>query len=230
MSIEQTFDQSVEYYDNWMKLALPSYDEIFKTALELIPFDVDSTIEVLDLGTGTGLFSEHVFKIYPRAKFTLCDLAPKMLDVARERFREYPEQFEYLVEDYRELDSENRYDLVISSLSIHHLEDEEKRQLFKQVYRSLKDTGIFINVDQIKGPTPEMQKLYWENWLGMVKEKGAAEDQIQASIQRRREYDKDALLTHQLGWLSEAGFVNVDCVYKNYFIGVFFAEKEVMKL
>ena len=225
MSIEGAFDQSVQYYDNWMKLALPSYDELFRTALELIPFGVDSTIEVLDLGAGTGLFSEHVFKKYPRTKFTLCDLAPKMLDVARERFREYPEQFEYLVEDYRELGSENRYDLVISSLSIHHLEDEEKRRLFKQVHRALKDTGIFINVDQIKGPTPEMQKLYWENWLRMVREKGAAEDQIQASIQRRREFDKDSLLTDQLTWLSKAGFVNVDCVYKNYFIGVCFARK-----
>jgi tRNA (cmo5U34)-methyltransferase len=70
-----------------------------------------------------------------------------------------------------------------------------------------------------------MQKLYWENWLEMVREKGAAEDQIQASIQRRREYDKDALLTDQLAWLSEADFASADCVYKNYFIGVFFAQK-----
>jgi tRNA (cmo5U34)-methyltransferase len=224
MSVEQAFDQSVEYYDNWMKLALPSYDEIFRTALELILFDSEKAIEVLDLGAGTGLFSEHALKKYPRAKFTLCDLAPKMLDVARERFRKYPKQFDYLISDYRELQSKNHYDLVISSLSIHHLEDREKRQLFKQV---LKDTGIFINVDQIKGPTPEMQKLYWENWLEMVREKGAAEDQIQASIQRRRKYDKDALLTDQLAWLSEAGFVNVDCVYKNYFIGVFFARKVI---
>lgn len=225
MSVEQAFDQSVEYYDNWMKRALPSYDEIFRTALELIPFNSENVIEVLDLGAGTGLFSEHVFKKYPHAKSTLCDLAPKMLDVARERFRKYPEQFEYLVKDYRELNSENRYDLVISSLSIHHLEDEEKRRLFKQVYRALKDSGVFINVDQIKGPTPEMQELYWENWLKKIREKGAAEDQIQASIQRRREYDKDATLTDQLAWLSETGFVNVDCVYKNYFIGVFFAGK-----
>ncbi len=131
MSIEGAFDRSVEYYDNWMKLALPSYDEIFATTLELIPFDSDKAIEVLDLGAGTGLFSEHIFKKYPQAKFTLYDLAPKMLDVARERFREHPGQFDYLVQDYRELDSENRYDLVISSLSIHHLEDERKAPAFQ---------------------------------------------------------------------------------------------------
>ena len=225
MTVEQAFDQSVEYYDNWMKLALPSYDEIFSTALELIPFDSNDAINVLDLGAGTGLFSQHVFEKFPRAEFVLYDLAPKMLDVARKRFKQYPDQFEYVVTDYRNLQSSGRYDLVISSLSIHHLTDGEKKKLFVQVQRSLKAVGVFINVDQIKGPTTDMQNLYWTNWLKKVREKGAPEEQVQASIQRRTEYDKDALLEDQLHWLAQAGFGNVDCVYKNYFIGVFIGGK-----
>lgn len=225
MTIGKAFDQSVEYYDNWMKLALPSYQEIFATSLELIPFGTDDAIEVLDLGAGTGLFAQHVFTKYPRARFVLCDLAPKMLEVARERFRQVEDQFEYVVADYRHFQSTKRYDLVISSLSIHHLTNSEKGKLFTEVYRSLKEGGVFINVDQIKGPTAEMEKLYRTDWLDKVREKGAAEELIQASIQRRTKYDKDALLVDQLRWLSEAGFANVDCVYKNYFIGVFYAAK-----
>ena len=225
MTVGKAFEQSVKYYDNWMKLALPSYDELFATTLELIPFGADEAIEVLDLGAGTGLFTQHVFSNYPGARFVLYDLAPKMLEVARERFRQHQDQFEYIVTDYRNFQSTRRYDLVISSLSIHHLNKDEKVKLFTDVYHSLKDGGVFINVDQIKGPTPELQKLYWTNWLDMVRNKGAAEEQIQASIQRRRKYDKDALLVDQLQWLSEAGFANVDCVYKNYFIGVFYALK-----
>ncbi len=225
MTVGQAFDQSVETYDNWMKLALPSYDEIFSTATELIPFDETETIEVLDLGAGTGLFSEQVFVKYPRGQFVLYDLAPKMLDIARKRFKQYAKQFEYAVVDYRDFQSTRKYDLVISSLSIHHLSNSEKKNLFGQVHRSLKDGGVFINVDQIKGSTQAMQNLYWTNWLKTVRERGAAEEQIQASIERRTKYDKDALLVDQLQWLSDAGFVNVDCVYKNYFIGVFFANK-----
>ena len=225
MTVWQAFDQSVAYYDNWMKLALPSYDEIFSVALELLPFDKTKAIEVLDLGAGTGLFSEHIIRKYPLAEFVLYDLAPKMLKIARERFQQYPKQFEIVVTDYRDFQSTRRYDLVISSLSIHHLIDREKKNLFGQVYRSLKNGGVFINVDQIKGPKQGMQDLYWTNWLKKVREKGAAEEQIQTSIERRMKYDKDALLGDQLEWLSDAGFVNVDCVYKNYFLGVFFAKK-----
>ncbi len=227
MTVGQAFDQSVEYYDNWMKLALPSYNEIFSVALDLIPFDESDAIEVLDLGAGTGLFSQRVFNKYPRAKFVLYDLAAKMLAIAKERFQGCPNQFEFFVIDYRDFQSTRKYDLVISSLSIHHLTDSEKKNLFGQVYVSLKDGGAFINIDQIKGPTPDVQNLYWTNWLKTVREKGAAEEQIQASIERRTKYDQDALLVDQLRWLSDAGFVNVDCVYKNYFIGVFFAKKNI---
>jgi len=226
VKIGQTFDESVEYYDEWVKIALPCYDEIFSIAKELIPFATDARIEVLDLGAGTGLFSMHVLQKYPNAAFVLYDVAPKMLDVARERFRESPNQFQYIVDDYRYFQSSKRFDLAVSSLSIHHLTDSEKKDLFKRAYTALSNKGVFINVDQIRGPTPFLQELYWAKWLEKVREKGAAEEKISESIQRRVTYDKDALLTEQLQWLRDAGFANVDCIYKNYFIGVFVATKQ----
>jgi tRNA (cmo5U34)-methyltransferase len=225
MTIGQAFDKTVAYYDNWMKLALPSYDHLFASALELIPFNSDDPINVLDLGAGTGLFSQLVLEKHPRAQFVLVDIAPKMLDLARERFAPHPDQFTYRVADYRECAEADAYDLIISSLSIHHLTDPQKASLFADAFRALKPGGIFINVDQIKGPTPDMAAMYWVHWLEEVRAKGAPEDQIQSSIQRRTEYDQNALLVDQLRWLSEAGFTDVDCVYKDFFIGVFFAKK-----
>ena len=35
-TIAQAFDASVDYYDDWMRVALPSYDGIFAAALEQI--------------------------------------------------------------------------------------------------------------------------------------------------------------------------------------------------
>jgi tRNA (cmo5U34)-methyltransferase len=226
VTIGRTFDESVDYYDEWVKIALPCYDEIFSVAKELIPFAPDARIEVLDLGAGTGLFSMHVLQKYPNAVFVLYDVAPKMLDVARERFRESTSQFQYILDDYRYFQSSLRFDLVVSSLSIHHLTDSDKKDLFKRVYTVLSNEGVFINVDQIRGPTPFLQELYWTKWLEKVREKEAAEEKISESIQRRMTYDKDSLLTEQLQWLRDAGFANVDCVYKNYFIGVFVATKQ----
>jgi tRNA (cmo5U34)-methyltransferase len=226
VTIGQTFDESVDYYDEWVKIALPCYDEIFSVAIELIPFAQDARIEVLDLGAGTGLFSMHILQKHPNAAFVLYDVAPKMLDLAKERFRESQSQFRFILDDYRFFKTSKRFDLVVSSLSIHHLTDKEKRELFQRIYAALSNKGVFINVDQIRGPTPFLQELYWTNWLEKVRGQGAAEEKIEESVQRRKTYDKDALLTEQLQWLKDAGFKNVDCIYKNYFLGVFVATKQ----
>jgi tRNA (cmo5U34)-methyltransferase len=222
-TIAQAFDTSVDYYDDWMRVALPSYAGIFAAALEQIPFEKTASIRVLDLGAGTGLFSWHVLEEYPSAVFTLCDLAPKMLGIARGRFASYPGQFTYLIEDYRQISTDQKFDLIISSLSIHHLSDEDKRTLFARVHSLLDDGGLFINIDQVWGPTECWQARYWEQWLERVRRSGASEDQIEASVRRRKEYDREASLADQLQWLGQAGFSQVDCVYKHAFIGVFCA-------
>ncbi len=227
MTVGNAFDDSVEYYDRWMKTALPRYEELFTIAVDLIPYEVDSPILVLDLGAGTGLFSQHVLNNFSNGQFVLYDVAPKMLAVARLRFQNCLDQFQFAEIDYRNLQCRNRplFDVVISSLSIHHLNQDEKRQLFADIYKCLRKGGVFINVDQIKGPTKPLRELYWSNWLDHVRGQDASEEQIRASMDRRKAYDKDDLLIDQLRWLEKAGFSQVDLIYKHYFMGVFYAQK-----
>jgi tRNA (cmo5U34)-methyltransferase len=226
MGIGDSFDETVQYYDSWMKTALPDYDALFNTAKDLIPFAKEDEITVLDLGAGTGSFSWHVLNQYPRARFTLVDLAEKLLETGKQRFAKSESQFTFIAADYRDLTAFGHYDLIISSLSIHHLSDDEKRDLFVQVFQHLNPSGVFLNIDQVKGPSPAIQDLYWSHWLETVRSRGAQEDQVQSSIHRRRTFDRDASMTDQLKWLADAGFQDVDCVYKNYFVGVFYAAKE----
>jgi tRNA (cmo5U34)-methyltransferase len=225
MTIDQAFDRTVAYYDDWMRKALPGYDDLFTVATAVMPFAGDTSIRVLDLGAGTGLFSQHVLRRYPNATFVLTDVAAKMLEVAKQRFADRADRFELVVEDYRSLQAVGDFDLVVSSLSIHHLADEEKRRLCQQIYTALREGGVFVNIDQIKGETAYLQDLYWDLWLRHVQASDAPEEQIQESIERRTTYDQDAFLADQLQWLREAGFENVDCVYRHTFVGIFLAMK-----
>ncbi len=58
-----------------------------------------------------------------------------------------------------------RFDLVISSLTIHHLEHAEKRALSARVHSALKPCGAFIDVDQVRGEAP-FGELYWMRGAG----------------------------------------------------------------
>ncbi len=225
MTIDKAFNDSTPTYNDWMRRALLGYSDLFGNAVRVIPFDINSPIRVLDLGAGTGSFAAHVSAIYPNARFVLMDVADKMLEAARERFKDQGERFAFEVADYRHLQGIGEYDLVISSLSIHHLTDDEKASLFKTVFNLLKPAGAFINIDQIRGETETLRRLNWNRWLNHVQSSGATEEQIRASIERRTTYDKDALLADQINWLKQAGFSDVDVVYKNFFLGVFLAIK-----
>ncbi len=227
-SIGEAFNETISYYDEWMRKALPAYDDLFGTAVDLVPYPRNAAIEVLDLGAGTGLFAKHILDAFPNARFTLVDVADKMLDTARARFAAQPEQFTYVVADYRDVVSVaagSDFDLVISSLSIHHLEHAEKRTLFRGINDVLRPGGAFLNIDQVRGETDPLRQLYWSHWLERVHANGATDEQIAASVERRTTYDRDASLAEQLAWLTEAGFVDADAVYKNFFVAVFYARK-----
>ena len=225
MTINDAFNSTVDYYDRWIRKAVPGYDEMRHIARQLLPPPSQSPLEVLDLGAGTGLFSSLVLATNPTAHFTLWDVADKMLEVAQARFEDSPGQFRYVVGDYRFLDEQESYHLVISSLSIHHLTDPEKQELFCRVFQALKPGGVFLNMDQIKGPTPEIQGIYCRKWEEITRLNGASEDEVQGGLERRRLYDKEATMENQLQWLRDAGFGEVDCVYKIWLMGLFYARK-----
>lgn len=221
--VEHAFGEAAAEYDAWIRQALPTYDDVFTTAVEAIPFPPDAAIEVADLGAGTGLFAKLVHDAFPNARITLTDASNEMLAIARARFAETSGTVALREERLEDFTGEDIYDAVVSSLAIHHLDDDAKRALFRRIYKALKPGGVFVNVDQVKGEG-RYGPLYWETWLRQVRRSGAPEHRIEASIARRREFDKDATLAEQLRWLADAGF-EADILYKHYFVAVFAAVK-----
>jgi tRNA (cmo5U34)-methyltransferase len=137
-----------------------------------------------------------------------------MLDVARQRFKDQ-KNIRYVICDYSRSDLGGPYDIVCSALSIHHLVTADKRQLFGRIFNALKPGGMFVNADQADGETPYFRQRNLEYWNEFLKN-GPLNDAEHAEILRRRStLDLNEKLSVQLGWLHEAGFTDVDVVYKN---------------
>lgn len=92
-----------------------------------------------------------------------------------------------------------RFDAVVSSFAIHHLEHERKRSLYAEVYNLLEPGGVFANFEHVASATHRLHLAFF-----------AAIDE---PIENEDASDRLDVET-QLGWLRELGFDDVDCYWK----------------
>ena len=214
MDIRSAFDSAARSYDGERRQLIPCFDDFYGATVALVAELAPPNARILDLGAGTGLLSALVAKVRPQAKFVLSDLSEGMLAQARERFAEISVQASFQVMDHLALDDVAAFDVVMSGLSIHHLEDGGKQALYAAAAHALKPGGLFVNADQVAGDTPEMEGRYWRHWHDSVRASVLPDSAIAAAIERQK-LDRRAPLEPQLAWLRQAGLSQVECRYKN---------------
>lgn len=207
---QAVFDATASTYDRDRSLLIPGCDTFYRWAIDLIP---PRARNILDLGAGSGLLTALIRNRFPDAHIHLIDFSAPMLELAGARLGNAP-HITYQRANYVTGPLPEDLCAVVSSLSIHHLDDADKRTLFRRLHDSLLPNGIFINADQVAGPTPSLEARYKALWLQQVRVAGAMEQQIEASLYRQQE-DRCASVEDQLLWLREAGFADVDCWYKD---------------
>lgn len=221
-SIINRFNENASQYDSQRRKLIPCFDDFYSIPVSIINIPT-SQPTVLDIGSGTGLMSSCILEKYPEAKMTLIDLSDKMMEIAKDRFSGRS-NINYVTDDYTTHEFHGKFDIIVSSLSIHHLTDEEKKNLYRRVYTLLNEGGFFVNADQVLGQTPFIETLYKNDWNYKIENSGLSQEEI-ASAHERTKLDKMSTLEDQLNWLKDSGFEDVDCVYKYYNFVVMFARK-----
>lgn len=218
------FDQYASRYNQSRRILIPCFDDFYRTAIDVLPFDHEEKIAVLDLGAGTGLLSSLLASAYRHSDITLIDISRNMLEQAKKDLAEFNNNFAYVVDDYASLSLGRKFDAVISALSIHHLTDGQKKALFSTLLDHLNPGGIFVNADQVRGATDSIERTYRTNWLQQVRDRGISDIDLRAALERMKA-DRMSTLAEQLQWLAEAGFGEVTCWYQNYSFAVFSGRK-----
>lgn len=184
-------------------------------------------VKVLDLGCGDGALTLELLKEDKQINATLVDGSSKMLENARKNLKNYEgmnfihKTFQDLLEDQlNEKDHVlNSFNLVVSSLAIHHIHFEEKKSLFQYINNHLESGGFFLNIETVKAPNDELESWYrvlWSEWIGENQEKLNTNKSFQYLPEQYKDNpdNNPDKLQDQLDALESAGFSQVDCYYK----------------
>jgi len=175
-------------YAETVRIEIPGYDE-FQERVVRAAADGPEVREALELGTGTGETARRLLGQLRQARLVCVDESPEMLAEAARRLP--ADRVRFVQARLQQPLPEGRFDLVVSSLAIHHLDAHEKPDLFARIRAALAPGGRFVLADVIVPDDPGATK-----------------------IPLTPGYDKPSPLEEQRQWLSAAGFGAVDIVWE----------------
>ena len=205
------FDRQAGGYDALRRRLVPPYDDFYGTAVAALDLAEGPVGRILDLGAGTGLLARRVRAARPDAELVLLDAAPAMLD---EALAALGDRATYHVGDLADPLPAGPWDAVVSALAVHHLDDPGKRALFGRVHDALAPGGVFVNAEQVAGPTARLDAAYrvWHRERALAL---GASAQDWREAEERMAFDRCASVEAQLRWLRDAGFPDADCLFKD---------------
>lgn len=192
-------------YEKHMQEFLVSYEDYYKNFIKIIKPTVEP-IKILNLGCGSGLEILDIFKILPNANITCVDLSSEMMAELKSNFRYSLDNFIFKESFLQDFDyKENEYDYIITSMVMHHFDEDEKMNLYNKYYKSLKDGGYYIEGDNYVSAS--LENAYINEYLKLK--------EIYAESIHNYHIDIPMTIEHQKSILLDSHFKNFKILYQD---------------
>ena len=221
--------QRVKTYDADMELMHPNRSKMVQIALEVLPFPKTAALRAIDLGIGTGYFSDAFLNHFPNSRVLGIDGAEAMIDLAKARLQSLASRTEFVIGDFRKLHdlvpAAGTFDIVFSAYALHHLSHCDKEMVLTQVVNLLVPGGWFVNADLIVADSAEVEsRLQQIRVAGIVERAGGDDSRFADSALTRqfladlelKEADQPLTLAEDLALLRSSGLKNVCAFWLEY--------------
>jgi ubiquinone/menaquinone biosynthesis C-methylase UbiE len=221
--------QRVKTYDVDMELMHPNRSKMVQVALEVLPFPKTAALRAIDLGIGTGYFTERFLNNFPNSRVLGVDGAQAMIELAKARLTSSASRVEFVIGDFRQLQElapgAGSIDVVFSGYALHHLGRSDKETVVRQVVELLVPGGWFVNGDLIVADSPELENRLQEIRIaGIVERARGSDNRFADSASTRRflanlemnERDQPLTMAEDLEVLRSSGLKNVAAFWLEY--------------
>lgn len=193
----------------------------------------------LDLGCGEAVLSAAILNEHPEARGVLVDVSEPMLAAARKNLRPHQDRVKFIAADFnaaaweRSVASCAPFDAVVSAFAMHHLGDQRKRELFREIHDLLRPEGIFINFEHVASATRWTESVWDDYMIDAIfgEELKASPGKPRAAVAREyyerasKKGEVHAPLEVQCDWLRDIGFESVECFLKVSELAMFGGQK-----
>lgn len=144
-TIKNLFNNLAKRYDFFNRvISLGMQTRVKKKSLKLL--NIEDGSNVLDICTGTGDLAFFINKINPNLNITGIDFSEKMLEIARNKQKDYQNNMKFFLADGRELPFEDdTFDIVTIGFGLRNIENYER--VISEIHRVLKPKGQILNLD-----------------------------------------------------------------------------------
>ncbi|MDR1691913.1 MAG: GNAT family N-acetyltransferase [Oscillospiraceae bacterium] len=110
--------------------------------------ETDAELYILDIGCGTGIELESIWKRVPNARITCVDVSRGMLDLLLKNHPGRHRQITVVEASYVTWAyPDSAFDIVVSNMTMHHFGEREKIAIYRKILGSLKPGGFYIEGD-----------------------------------------------------------------------------------
>ena len=206
------FNDFSKNYTNDMIGCVPHYLSLISSFTKQFP-DNFNPKSILDLGSGNGNVTAQLIPSFPNATFTLVDASAEMINLCRSQFKDY--DFIYDNKYFKDfLFKEKSYDLIAAGFSLHHCDENEKQSIFKNINTSLKKGGIFSYSDLMISKTNPDHPMLLEQWKEFVNTNFSDEKKWIWLMEHYEFFDKPTDYLVQIEWMRNAGFTNIQILFR----------------
>lgn len=190
--------------ENHIQNSIQDYSFFYDTVTELIN-NTEQSLDVLDLGCGTGLELKGIFSKIPNAHITGIDLSLESLKILQTNFDNRTQQLSLIQGSFMGYPlGQNYFDYIISVMSVHYFLEEDKLKLYQKILKSLKPGGIYIESDFI-AKNNEQETEYLKTYY--KKKRKLADNKLYL-------IDIPMTVKKQTKILLKSGFENVEIIRK----------------